>query len=792
MQLPRAATSREATDQESWGESWAVVYGSLPFLTFGALHTGRRLYTCQKDHQHRCKFFLWTSDAEAREKLALLSNSRTEAPASGSSYPSPSPQTPSSKTASAQQSTGGLLTPQTGGRNYGGSRFNNTPTSTGASAKARMMAEDTDEFDWDEGLQNEMDQVFESSQPLRQPEFGLPSRKTPRTEKTTSPGKRKRSVDDDAESDRTVTPGGPARGMGTGAHVTPFLTPTPTRYRNAGVGLGAAETPLATSSDLAAQVSRILEGHEVDVPVGAMEELRALFNRHEMKVKGIIRGRDISRAALKDKDDQIVRLNERISMLESQLELERTRAGPGYLSEMYRPPVNRAMRVLDRSFFKKTVPLSAATIFKNSDISMVRSSLQKSKDILNLPRLSTIQDVKKDDVVKKCLLLKEEIKYDDTATWSPTINELVNNGIVGVGPFNLELDYDYWLHSDIISAVLPEDLLEEVPQGFTQVGHIAHLNLREQYLPWKRLIAEVLLDKNSTLRTVIRKTEDVGSHSEFRTFPYELLAGDADMNVIQHEQDCEFRFDFSRVYWNSRLHTEHQRLVELFKPGQMVCDVMAGVGPFAIPAGKKKIFVFANDLNPHGYEVMQDAVKRNKVHRFVTPFNQDGRDFIKWSARALLRWDSPVVTILPKSKQSRNAPGKAKESKLPAEVYHRPKLVDHYVMNLPGNALEFLDAFIGVYAGREELFAPHTKAQLPMVHVYCFSGHSENEVDDHIDICKRMSEVMEYPITVEDRVGGTGNQELELSIHNVRLVSPNKQMFCASFRLPKEVAFRKK
>ncbi|KAL4901297.1 hypothetical protein BDW74DRAFT_170238 [Aspergillus multicolor] len=759
--------------------------------SFGVLLRQSRawtVYTCQKDHKNRCKFFLWTSDAEAREKLALLSNSRTEAPASGSSYPSPSPQTPSSKKASAQQSTGGLPTPQTGGRNYGESRYNNTPTSSSASAKVRMMAEDTDEFDWNEGLQNEMDQVFESSQPLRQPEFGLPSRKTPRTEKTTSPGKRMRAIDDDAESDRTVTPGGPARGFGTSAHGTPFLTPTPTRYRNAGAGPGAAKTPLATSSDIAAQVSRILEGHGVDVPVGAVEELRELFNRHEMKTKGIIRGRDISWAALKDKDEQIVRLNERIAMLESQLEPERAVSD---LPEMYRPPINRAMRVLDRSFFKTTVPLSAATIFKNSDIAKVRTSLEKSKDILNLPRLKPIVEIKRNDIFQKCMLLKEGIKHDDTATWSPTINELVNDGIVGVEPYDLELDYDYWLHSDIIAAVLPEDLLDEVPQGYTQVGHVAHLNLRDQYLPWKHLIAQVLMDKNPTIRTVIRKTEDVGSQSEFRTFPYELLAGDSDMNVIQHEQNCEFRFDFSRVYWNSRLHTEHQRLVELFKPGEMVCDVMAGVGPFAVPAGKKKIFVFANDLNPHGYEVMQDAVKRNKVFKFVTPFNQDGRQFIKWSAKALLKWDSPKVVIPQKITRSRDVSGNAKGTRPPAEVYTRPKLFDHYVMNLPGNALEFLDAFIGVYAGHEELFAPHTKKQLPMVHVYCFSGHSENEVDDHIDICKRMSEVLEYPVSVADRVGGTGNQELELSIHNVRLVSPNKQMFCASFRLPKEVAFRK-
>lgn len=321
-----------------------------------------------------------------------------------------------------------------------------------------------------------------------------------------------------------------------------------------------------------------------------------------------------------------------------------------------------------------------------------------------------------------------------------------------------------------------------------------HLNLREQYLPYKHLIAEILKDKNPTIRTVINKIEDVGSHSQFRTFPFELLAGDNDLNVTQHEQDCEFRFDYARVYWNSRLETEHRRLVDKFRPGQMVCDVMAGVGPFAVPAGRKRIFVWANDLNPYGYEVMKDAIPRNRVQDFVTPFNLDGRDFIRFSAQELLKAEPVAVTIRPKERKDRKHKADAtpsEEISVPSsQIYTRPSIVDHYVMNLPATAIEFLDAFQGLYAGKESLFTPHTPQQLPTIHVYCFSGHSENELDDHVDICQRISERLGYPITVEDRVGGSGNQELELVIHNVRLVSPKKQMFCASFRLPRDVAFK--
>ena len=141
----------------------------------------------------------------------------------------------------------------------------------------------------------------------------------------------------------------------------------------------------------------------------------------------------------------------------------------------------------------------------------------------------------------------------------------------------------------------------------------AHLNLREQFLPYKRLIAEVLLDKNPVIRTVINKVDEVGEQSEYRTFNYELLAGDEDMNVEASEENCLFRFNYGKVYWNSRLSTEHKRLVDLFQPGEAVCDVMAGVGPFAVPAGKKRVFVWANDLNPDSHASLVDAIKRNKV-----------------------------------------------------------------------------------------------------------------------------------------------------------------------------------
>ena len=139
--------------------------------------------------------------------------------------------------------------------------------------------------------------------------------------------------------------------------------------------------------------------------------------------------------------------------------------------------------------------------------------------------------------------------------------------------------------------------------------------MRDNYLPYKHLVAEIILDKNPQIKTVINKIDNVGSESEFRTFQYEVLAGPDDMNVQVSENDCIFDFDYSKVYWNSKLESEHRRLINMFQPGEVVCDVMAGIGPFAVPAGKKRVFVWANDKNPESFKCLEAAIKKNKVSR---------------------------------------------------------------------------------------------------------------------------------------------------------------------------------
>jgi tRNA (guanine37-N1)-methyltransferase len=327
-----------------------------------------------------------------------------------------------------------------------------------------------------------------------------------------------------------------------------------------------------------------------------------------------------------------------------------------------------------------------------------------------------------------------------------------------------------------MDAILPEEALEDVPSGFQVVGHVAHLNLREAYLPYKNLIATILLDKNPTIRTVINKLDTVGEESAFRTFQYEVLAGPDDMDVVVKEQNCLFKFNYAKVYWNSRLHTEHQRLVDSFTEGEAICDVMAGIGPFAIPAGKKKCFVLANDLNPESHAALVDGIKLNKVADFLQPFNEDGHAFITNATKVLYNANHSVSI---KKKQSRT-----EQNTKPAtgRKMVQPKLFSHFVMNLPASALTFLPNFVGLYT---KAGVPEGSA-LPKIHVYCFNTKSDDNIAEGKKICEEISTHLGYTVKL-----GNGNIEGEVEVFDVRDVAPKKRMFCASFILPTEVAHRK-
>ena len=82
----------------------------------------------------------------------------------------------------------------------------------------------------------------------------------------------------------------------------------------------------------------------------------------------------------------------------------------------------------------------------------------------------------------------------------------------------VQLHYGDFTSDTILTWILPDEVGPVT--GFSQCGHIVHLNLKDIHLPFKKLIAQVLLDSVRAARTVVNKTANI--HNVYRNFEFEV------------------------------------------------------------------------------------------------------------------------------------------------------------------------------------------------------------------------------------------------------------------------------
>lgn len=390
----------------------------------------------------------------------------------------------------------------------------------------------------------------------------------------------------------------------------------------------------------------------------------------------------------------------------------------------------RGMTSLDRDAFTKVVNIPILKLLNIATMSDVMPIIKKY--ILKLPNFKPHQ--KAFDEIIVYLNPNIVTKFEDIA-------EIDRNSLAGqykcFDKMTVKLKYSNWRYDEILRSVLPEDV--QVPTAYTMVGHIVQLNLREVHLPYKNVIGQVFLDKIPNARTVINKVNVIDT--TFRYFTMEILAGEKNTITTTKEYGCTYRFDFAQVYWNPRLSTEHKNLTTFMKQGDVLYDVFAGVGPFAIPAARKGVQVFANDLNPESYKWLKVNATTNKVKNNFQAFNTDGREFLR-----------NIVKNNILSRRARDSSGS-----------------EHIIMNLPATAVEFLDILPDWFTPEElkkVCFRP------PIFHVYCFVKPKKSD-----DACKLGRSL------IEEKIGCTLCLDSLVSTHNVRDVAPNKDMVRVSFLL---------
>lgn len=222
----------------------------------------------------------------------------------------------------------------------------------------------------------------------------------------------------------------------------------------------------------------------------------------------------------------------------------------------------------------------------------------------------------------------------------------------------------------LLHGVLAPHLLACLPKALDMVGDIAIIEIPPELDAYKPILGEGVLKAHKNVQVVLAKAGKVSGTYRLREF--EFIAGEHRTATSYKENGCSYNVDVAKAYFSPRLSHEHERVSSLVHDGEVVVDLFAGVGPFAVPIAKKnrRAQVYAIDINASGVDLLKRNTRLNRVDNRVYPIVGDARQ---------------VVT--------RKLVGKA----------------DRVIMNLPETAIQFVD-----------IACKATKASGGMVHFYGF------------------------------------------------------------------------
>ncbi len=205
---------------------------------------------------------------------------------------------------------------------------------------------------------------------------------------------------------------------------------------------------------------------------------------------------------------------------------------------------------------------------------------------------------------------------------------------------------------EAVKGNLPPELQAIVPKSFDVIGQIAIIELPGQLVPFEELIGAGVLEICPNARTVMAKAGAFSS--DYRTRELRFIAGEDNSVTCYKEHGCTYELDVRTVFFSPRLGQERLRIACQVKPGETVVDMFAGVGPYSILVARKQpsSTVYAVDANPAAFTFLVSNILANRVLGIVRPMMGDVREVVK---------------------------------------SHLFGVADRLIMNLPGEALSFVD-----------------------------------------------------------------------------------------------------
>src|SRR5437867_7243213 len=165
-------------------------------------------------------------------------------------------------------------------------------------------------------------------------------------------------------------------------------------------------------------------------------------------------------------------------------------------------------------------------------------------------------------------------------------------------------------------VTVPPRLEPLLPKAFDAIGDIVVLRLSDELRAFERAIGDAVLRWNPRIRTV---AADEGVKGELRIRKVRVVAGERKTRTEHTEFGLRYLVDVERAYFSPRLGSERWRVAQQVRPGEVVVDMFAGVGPYAILIARTRQpkAVHAIDANPDAVELLRENVRRNRANVVV-------------------------------------------------------------------------------------------------------------------------------------------------------------------------------
>ncbi len=150
-------------------------------------------------------------------------------------------------------------------------------------------------------------------------------------------------------------------------------------------------------------------------------------------------------------------------------------------------------------------------------------------------------------------------------------------------------------------------------RAFDTIGDIAIIEIEEELLSKKEIIANSILKLHKNIKTVVRK---IGGHEgEYRIQQYEYLAGEKKTETVHKENGIIIKLDIAKTYFTPRWASERLRIAKQVKENEKVLVMFSGVGIFGLIIAKhsKAKEIICIEINSDACKYSDENIKLNKI-----------------------------------------------------------------------------------------------------------------------------------------------------------------------------------